>query len=98
MNVILGEQLLTSTERPIEINYFLLYFIDSAKTLRRRPWPTPLRRGARGWGTLSQQNNAAEGGNGSIMVGMFVCLYLTSQKLSEREFFVSARMENGLRC
>jgi hypothetical protein len=24
-----------------EINYFLLYFIDSAKTLRRRPRPTP---------------------------------------------------------
>ena len=24
-----------------EINYFLLYFIDSAKTLRRWPLPTP---------------------------------------------------------
>ena len=24
-----------------EINYFLLYFIDSDKTLRRRPRPTP---------------------------------------------------------
>jgi hypothetical protein len=25
----------------VEINYFLLYFIDSAKTLRRWPCPTP---------------------------------------------------------
>jgi hypothetical protein len=25
----------------VEINYFLLYFIDSTKTLRRRPHPTP---------------------------------------------------------
>jgi hypothetical protein len=25
----------------VEINYFLLLFIDSAKTLQRRPWPTP---------------------------------------------------------
>ena len=25
----------------VEINYFLLYFIDSDKTLRRRPRPTP---------------------------------------------------------
>ncbi len=33
------------------------------------------------------------GGNGSIMVGMFVCLCLASQKPSEREFFVPARMD-----
>jgi hypothetical protein len=25
----------------VEINYFLLYFIDSTKTLWRRPRPTP---------------------------------------------------------
>ncbi len=25
----------------IELNYFLLYFIDSTKTLRQRPHPTP---------------------------------------------------------
>jgi hypothetical protein len=25
----------------VEINYFLLYFIDSTKTLRQRPHPTP---------------------------------------------------------
>jgi hypothetical protein len=34
----------------------------------------------------------AGGGNGSVMVGMFVCLHLASKKTSEREFF-SARMD-----
>jgi len=38
--------------------------------------PNPLRRGARGWGMLGQQNHAAGGGNGSIMVGIFVsCVF-----------------------
>jgi hypothetical protein len=50
----------------------------------------PFRRGAWGWDTLGQQNHAAEGENGSIMVGMFVSLCLASQKPSEREFFVPA--------
>ncbi len=31
----------------------------------------PFRRGSRGWGMLNQQNHAAGGANGSIMVGMF---------------------------
>jgi hypothetical protein len=38
---------------------------------------------------LDRQNHAAGGANGSIMVGMFVCLCLTSKKPSEREFFKS---------
>ncbi len=46
--------------------------------------------GFRGWGLLDQQNHAAGGANGSIMVGMFVCLCFTSKKPSEREFFVPA--------
>jgi hypothetical protein len=53
----------------------------------------PLRRGSRGCGIFIHKNHAAGGGNGSIMVGMFVCLCLTSQKPSEREFFVLARMD-----
>jgi hypothetical protein len=39
------------------------------------------------------QNHAAGGGNGSIMVGIFVCLCLASQKPSGREFFVPARTD-----
>jgi hypothetical protein len=40
---------------------------------------------------LGQQNHAPDGANGSIMVGMFVCLCFASQKNpSYREFFVSA--------
>jgi hypothetical protein len=43
------------------------------------------------------QNHAAGGRNGSIMVGMFVCLCLTSKKPSEREFFVPAGMDLGVK-
>jgi hypothetical protein len=45
---------------------------------------------------LGQQNHAAGGGNDSIMVGMFVCLYLASPKPSKREFFAPARMDLGV--
>ena len=92
MNVVLviitdGGQVIVAVDiEAVEINYFLLYFIDPAKTLRRRPWPTPSTEAPRG----GVQNHAAWGKNSSIMVGMFVCLCLASQKPSEDEFFVPA--------
>ncbi len=43
------------------------------------------------------RNHAAGGENGSIMVGMFVFLCLISQKPSEREFFVPARTDLGVK-
>ena len=43
----------------------------------------PFQRGSRGWGVFIHQNHGAGGGNGSIMVGMFVCLCLASKKPSE---------------
>jgi hypothetical protein len=46
---------------------------------------------------LSQQNHAAGGANGSIMVGMFVCLCLASKKPSEQEFFAPARTDLGVK-
>jgi hypothetical protein len=39
------------------------------------------------------QNHGAGGGNGSVMVGMFVCLCLAIKKPSEREYFVPARID-----
>ena len=36
-----GRAIFVITREGVEINYFLLYFIDSAKTLRRRPRSTP---------------------------------------------------------
>jgi hypothetical protein len=46
---------------------------------------------------LFQQYHAVAGENCSIMVGMFVCLCLASQKPSKQEFFVSARMGLGVK-
>jgi hypothetical protein len=58
----------------------------------------PFQRGSRGWGVFIYGNHGAGGGNGSIMVGMFVsCVYpvcfrcFASKKPSEREFFVPVR-------
>ncbi len=57
----------------------------------------PFRRGSRGWGMLVHQNHGAGGGNGSIVVGMFVRLCLVSKKPSEREFFVPAGTDLGVK-
>ncbi len=46
---------------------------------------------------INQQNHAAGGANGSIVVGMFVCLCLASKKPSEQEFFVPARKDLGVK-
>ena len=46
---------------------------------------------------LIHQNHAAGEENGSIMVGMFVSLCLASQKPSEREFFVPAGTDFGVK-
>jgi hypothetical protein len=43
------------------------------------------------------QNHGAGGGNGSIMVGMFVWLFLASQNPFELEFFVPARTDFGVK-
>ena len=43
------------------------------------------------------QNHGIGGGNGSIMLGMFVSLYLASQNPFEQEFFVPARMDLGVK-
>jgi hypothetical protein len=45
----------------LEINYFLLYFIDSTRTLQRRPWPTPFAVAPRGGVCLSIKTMPLEG-------------------------------------
>jgi len=46
---------------------------------------------------LVHQNHAAGGENGSIMVGMFVCLCLACQNPFECEFFVPAGTDLGVK-
>ena len=58
----------------------------------------PLQRGSRVWGVFLYQNHGtAGGGNSSVMVGMFVCLCLDSQNPFERERFVPARTDFGVK-
>ncbi len=57
----------------------------------------PFCKGSRGLGVLDRQNHAAGGANGSIMVGIFVCLCLPSKKPSEREFLVPTRTDLGVK-
>ncbi len=57
----------------------------------------PFRVGSQGWGTLVHQNHAAGEENSSIMVGMFVCLCLASKNPSEREYFVPAGTNLGVK-
>jgi hypothetical protein len=47
--------------------------------------------------TFFYEIHAAGGENVFIMVGMFVCLCIASQKPSERVFFVPARMDLGVK-
>jgi hypothetical protein len=58
--------------------------------------PNPLQRGSRGWDMFLHQNHGAGGGNGFIMVGMFVCLCLASQNPFEREFIVPPCTDLGV--
>ena len=79
----------------VEINNVLIYFMILYKTLRRRSRPTPCEEAPGGavFSSIKTMTLEAGGGNGSIMVGMFVCLCLASQKPSQREFFVPTRMD-----
>jgi hypothetical protein len=57
----------------------------------------PFQKGLPGVGYARPSNHGAGGGNGSIMVEMFVRLCLVSKKPSEREFFVPARTDLGVK-
>ena len=69
------------------INAVLAISAESNVCPSTGPSPNPLRRGSRGCGIFIHQIHAAEGGSGSIMVGMFVSLWL-----------VVFSQPNGLRC
>ena len=56
-----GQAIIIIDREGVEINYFLLYFIDSAKTLQRRPRPTPCEEAPGGAVFLSIKTTPLEG-------------------------------------
>ena len=78
-----------------EINYFLLYFIDSTKTLRRRPRPTPSQEAPGGGVYSSMETMKLEGKTAHH--GGDVCVLVFSQPKAFRAGVFCSR-RNGLRC
>ena len=76
-----GQVIIVIDRKGVEISSVLLSFIDPTNPLTAATSKL-FRVGSRGWCTLIHQNHAAGGKNSSIMVGMFVCLCLASQKPS----------------
>ncbi len=64
-----------------EINYFLLILLILIKPFDGG-LVKPLAKRPQRWGMILNQNHGTGGGNGSVMVGMFVCLCLASKKPS----------------
>jgi len=56
-----GRAIIVINREGVEIIYFLLYFIDSTITLRRRPRPTPSEEDLRGGVSLSIKTMPLEG-------------------------------------
>jgi hypothetical protein len=56
-----GRAIIVIDRDGVEMNYFLLHFIDSAKTLQRRPRPTPCEEAPGGAVFLSVKTTPLEG-------------------------------------
>jgi hypothetical protein len=76
-----GRAIVVIYREGVEINYFLLYFIDSAKTLRRRSHPTPSEEAPGGAVCLSIKTMPMEGKTAPSWWGFFSVLCLASQKV-----------------
>jgi hypothetical protein len=92
-----GRAIIVIDREGLEINYFLLEYIDSTKNPLTTASSNPFRIGSRGVMYARPSKPCRWRGNGSIMVGMFVSLCLASQKLSKREFFVPAGTDLGVK-
>ena len=67
-----GRAIIVIDRKRLEINYFLLYFIDSDKILRRPPCPTPCEEDPRG-GVCSSIKTMALEGETAPSWGGFLC-------------------------
>jgi len=71
-----GQAIVVNYTEGEEIQYFFLYFIDSDKTLRRRPCPTPCEEAPRGGVWSSIKTMALEGER--LHHGGDVCVHVFS--------------------
>jgi hypothetical protein len=91
-----GRAIIVINREAVEIIIFSFSLLILLNPFHHPP-PDPFGRGsARTIGSI-HRSHAVGGANGSIMVGMFVCLCLTSKKPSEREFFVPAGTDLGVK-
>ncbi len=70
-----GQAIVVIDREAVEINYFLLQFINSNKTLRRRPRPTPSGEALGGGVFLSDKTMPLEGQTAPSWWGVCVLVF-----------------------
>ena len=89
-----GRAIIVIDREGVEINYFLHYVIDSTKSLRQRPRPTPSRLPGVRYACPSKPCRWR--GKRLHYGGDVVALCLAIQKPSEQEFFVPPETDLGV--
>jgi hypothetical protein len=78
-----GQVIVVIDREAVEINYFLLWFINSNKTLQRRPWPTPSPEAAGGGVCSSDKTMPLEGQTAPSWWGVCVLVFCPSERDNE---------------
>jgi hypothetical protein len=91
-----GQAIVVIYREGVELNYFLLYFIDSAKTLRLRPRPTPCKKAPRGAVFFSIKTMPLEGETAPSWWGCLCACVQLATRLPIGSFFILARMDLGV--
>ena len=86
-----GQAIVVIDREAVEINYFLLYFINSNKTLRRRPRPTPSAEAPRGGVCLSDKTMPLEGQTAPLWWGVCVICVLLAKSLPSGSFLFPSK-------
>jgi hypothetical protein len=93
-----GGRAIVVIDEGVEIHYFLLCLLILLKPFGGGLIQHLAKRLPGGCGIFIHQNQASGGENGSIMVGMLLCLCLASQKPSAGVFHSPARTDLGVKA